>query len=127
MRGKVGEVFVTMKVHGPSGSEEIQHVLVDTGAIHSVIEQTLAERLGIRPEARGLFNIVGGEIELPLATAVLEVEGRSFRVPVILGDQNLVGCTTLETLSFAVDPTIHRLVPKHGHLFSVAEPPMVPA
>ena len=113
--------MVTVKVHGPRGSVELPRVLVDTGATHSVIERSLAERLGIEPEARGTFDIVGGELELPLSTAVLEIEGRSFRVPVILGDQNLVGFTTLETLLFAIDPMTLKLIPRHGILFPVLE------
>jgi len=63
--------------------------------------------------------IVGGSVELPLAIALLEIEGRSFRVPVILGDQNLVGVTTLETLGFEVDPVDRKLVVKPGILFGV--------
>jgi len=101
----VGEVLVQVKVHGPGGSAFLDDVLVDTGAIHSVIDRVIAERLRIVAEARAEFEIIGGTVELPLATAVLELDGRGFRVPVILGDQNLVGLTTLETLGFAVDPT----------------------
>lgn len=56
-----------------------------------------------------------------MSTAVLEIEGRSFRVPVILGDRNLVGLTTLETLLFAVDPTTMKLTPRHGVLFPARE------
>ncbi len=117
MTPQMGEVLVTMKVNGPSGSIELEGVLVDTGAIHSMIERSVAEQLGIRPEAKGLFGIIGGDVELPLATAILEIQGRSFRVPVILGDQNLVGLTTLETLGFAVDPTTQSLVHRRMPLF----------
>jgi predicted aspartyl protease len=60
---------------------------------------------------------VGGTIEFPVRLALLEIEGQSFRVPVILGDQNLVGLTTLETLGFAVDPLDRKLVPKPGVLY----------
>ena len=28
----MGETYITMKVHGPNGSEELDEVLVDTGA-----------------------------------------------------------------------------------------------
>jgi len=121
MPRSMGEVFTALKVHGPRGSAELPRVLVDTGAIHSMITRSLAERLGIEPEGSAIFDIIGGDLELPMGTAVLEIEGRSFRVPVILGDQNLVGLTTLETLLFAVDPTTERLVPRHGVLFTSPE------
>ncbi|MBI4416906.1 MAG: hypothetical protein HY557_07985 [Euryarchaeota archaeon] len=122
MDPNVGEVFVTLKVHGPRRSIELERVLVDTGAIHSMIEKSIADHLGIQPEARGVLDIVRGEVELSMSTAVLEIEGRSFRVPIILGDQNLVGLTTLETLLFAVDPTTQKLIPRHGVLFPASEP-----
>lgn len=84
-----------------------------------MIEAALAERLGIQPESRMEFDIVGGFVELPLGTAVFEIEGRSFRVPVVLGDTNLIGLTTLETLQLTVDPIAGRLVSRRGILFPV--------
>jgi len=121
----VGEVYVQVKVHGPRGSVVLDEVLVDTGAIHSMVDRATAELLGIVPEARGEFDIIGGSVELPLGTAVLEILGRSFRVPVILGDQNLVGLTTLETLSFAVDPTTQGLIARRGILFAASPTPWI--
>ncbi len=115
----VGEVEVRLRLHGPRGSVELERVLVDTCAIHSMVERGLADELGIRPEARGRFDIIGGSVELPVGLALLEIEGRSFRVPVILGDRNLVGLTTLETLGFGVDPVERKLLPKAGVLFPV--------
>src|SRR5207249_894019 len=46
--------------------------------------------------------------------------GQSFRVPVILGDRNLVGLTTLEIFGFAVDPVENKLIPKTGVLYPAA-------
>jgi len=113
----VGEVYVQVKVHGPRGSVVLDEVLVDTGAIHSMVDRATAELLGIVPEARGEFDIIGGSVEL--------IHGRSFRVPVILGDQNLVGLTTLETLSFAVDPTTQGLIARRGILFAASPTPWI--
>ncbi len=125
MTPPVGEVFVRIKIHGPLGSASLEQVLVDTGAIHTMLDQVLAADLGIRPEGRGEFTIIGGTTVLPLGMAVVEIEGKSFRVPVILGDQNLVGLTTLETLGFGVDPVERRLVPRPGVLFPAAAEPAV--
>ncbi len=113
----MGEVLVRVKVSGPNGSAELDDVLVDTGAIHSMLERALADRLGIRPEVQTRFRIVGGHSVLPLGTAVFEVAGKRFRVPVILGDLNLVGLTTLEILGLAVDPVDETLVDKPGILY----------
>jgi predicted aspartyl protease len=117
MSTPMGEVYTPVRVHGPHGSVELERVLVDTGAIHSMIDRTIADRLGITTERRTRFAVVGGTIEFPVSLALLEIEGQSFRVPVILGDQNLVGLTTLETLGFAVDPLDRKLVPKPGVLY----------
>ena len=117
MTRRVGEVHTRVRVHGPRGSVELERVLVDTGAIHSMVERSIADRLGIAARRRTRFAVVGGTIEFPVGLALVEIDGQSFDVPVILGDQNLVGLTTLETLGFAVDPVENRLVPKNGTLY----------
>ncbi len=91
---------------------ELERVLIDTGAVHSMIDRAIADRLGIPAERRTRCAVVGGTIEFTVGLVLLEIEGQSFRVPVILGDRNLVGLTTLETLGFTVDPLERRLVPK---------------
>jgi len=120
MARHVGEVYASVRVNGPRGTVELERVLVDTGAIHSMIDRAIADRLGIAAERRTRFAVVGGTIEFPVGVALLEIEGQSFRVPVILGDQNLVGLTTLETLGFAVDPVDRKLIPKPGVLYPLA-------
>jgi len=120
MASRVGEVYTRVRVHGPRGSFELEQVLVDTGAIHSMIDRGVADRLGITSERRTRVAVVGGTIEFPVGLALLEIEGQSFRVPMILGDQNLIGLTTLETLGFAVDPVERKLVPKPGILYALA-------
>lgn len=120
MVAAMGEVYAHLKVHGPLGTEEVERVLIDTGATHSMVDRALADRLGIEPEATMKFVVVGGEVELPMGPAILELEGRRFTVPVVLGDRNLVGLTTLETLQFTVDPIGGRLVPRAGILFPAA-------
>ncbi|HYU06093.1 MAG TPA: retroviral-like aspartic protease family protein [Thermoplasmata archaeon] len=120
MATHVGEVYARMRVHGPRGSLELERVLVDTGATHSMVERRIADRLGIPAERRTRFAVVGGTIEFPVGLALLEIEGQSFRVPVILGDRNLVGITTLEILGFAVDPVENKLIPKTGVLYPAA-------
>ena len=116
----VGEVYTRVRVHGARGSAELERVLVDTGAIHSMIERAIADRLAISPEKRTRFAVIGGTIELPVGQALLEIEGQSFRVPVILGDRNLVGLTTLEILGLTVDPVDNKLVRKDGILYPMA-------
>ena len=119
MPDHMGEVLVRVKVSGPSGTAELEDVLVDSGALHSMITRSVADSLGIRPEAHIRFRIVGGHSTLPLGTAILEIVGKRFRVPVILGDLNLVGLTTLEILGLTVDPIDQKLVEKPGFIYPV--------
>ena len=49
-KNKMGETYITMKVHGPNGSEELGNVLVDTGATFTKIPLDYAQRIGIIPE-----------------------------------------------------------------------------
>lgn len=120
MRTRVGEVYARVRVHGSRSSIELERVLVDTGATHSMITRGIADSLGIQPERTTRFAVIGGTIEFPVGLAVLEIEGQSFRVPVILGDRNLIGLTTLETLGFVVDPLENRLIPRPGILYPAA-------
>ena len=127
MTRRVGKVYTRVRVEGPRGSVELDRVLVDTGATHSMIERGIADDLGIQPERRMQFAVVGGTIEFPVGLALLEIEDRRFRLPVVLGDHNLIGLTTLETLGFGVDSVRKRLVPVRGILFPALHRESTPA
>src|SRR5207244_8450246 len=60
MATHVGEVYARMRGHGPRGSVELERVLGDTGATHSMVERTIGERRGIVSEHRTRWAVLGG-------------------------------------------------------------------
>ena len=98
-------------------------LLIDSGAVYSVVPATVLQRLGITPEREEEFLLVDGT---PLARRVgiagFEYGGRRAYSNVIFGevdDQALLGIVTLEELGLMLDPIRRRLLPLHlrlGHL-----------
>jgi hypothetical protein len=69
------------------------------GAIEKVESQSLHEAFR-RFHATTVGRNTGSTDDRLGGDPLLEIEGQSFRVPVILGDRNLVGLTTLEVAGF---------------------------
>ena len=89
--------------------------LVDTGAAHSVMPESLLTRLGLTPiEYRPDTIADGSEVGYGYGMARFGIEGREFPCPVIFGteDQFLLGATTLQIFNLMVDPSEEQLVTK---------------
>ena len=89
--------------------------LVDTGAAHSVMPESLLMRLGLTPIEYRPFTIAdGSEVEYGYGMARFGIEGREFPCPVIFGaeGQFLLGATTLQIFNLMVDPSEEQLVTK---------------
>ena len=102
---------------GRIGDGELTPVtaLVDTGAAHSVMPESLLTRLGLTPiEYRSYTIADGSEVEYGYGMARFGIEGREFPCPVIFGidEQFLLGATTLQIFNLMVDPVEERLVTK---------------
>ena len=102
---------------GRMGANETAPVtaLVDTGAAHSVMPESLLKRLGLSPLEYRPFSIAdGSEVEYGYGVVRFAFEGREFPCPVIFGseDQFLLGATTLQIFNLMVDPAEERLVTK---------------
>ena len=102
---------------GRMGNDETAPVtaLVDTGAAHSLMPESLLKRLGLTPlEYRPYSMADGREVEYGYGIASFAYEGREFPCPVIFGsgDQFLLGATTLQIFNLMVDPAAERLVAK---------------
>ena len=104
---------------GGTRFEEVE-AMADTGATTTVVPRTVLAGLGIRPARRETFEYAGGEqVELDMAQATAEMEGRETITWVIFGEEGmspLLGAYTLEGLFLAVDPYNQRLVPVNGVL-----------
>lgn len=117
----MGTFNLTIQISNLNGEhfEEVE-VMVDTGAITTVIPRNVLEGLGIRPTKRETFEYAGGEqVQLDMAEARARVEGRETVTWVIFGEEGaspLLGAYTLEGVFLGVDPYNQRLIPVTGSL-----------
>lgn len=117
----MGIFNITIQIGNRNGERfEDVEVMVDTGAVTTVIPRSTLEGLGIQPTRKGTFEYAGGEqVQLDMAQANAVVEGMETVTWVIFGEEGataLLGAYTLEGLLLAVDPYNERLVPVVGSL-----------
>jgi hypothetical protein len=91
-------------------------MLVDSGAIYSVVPAPLLRRLRIRPlRGKEEFRLAdGSKIERRKGIALFRYSGREGGADVIFGepgDSTLVGALTLEALGLSLDPLRRELKP----------------
>ncbi len=83
-------------------------LLVDSGAIYSVIPSTTLRRLRIEPHSERSFMLADGtEITCRIGDATFIIDGNRGASPVIFGekgDSALLGIVSLEALGFTLDP-----------------------
>jgi clan AA aspartic protease len=95
----------------------VTEALVDTGAMHLVVPDTLAVQLGLlrlRTQAMTMADGRDGVYDQTEAVTI-ELLGRSFDVSaLVMGHTVLLGAIVLEGLDLAVDPTRQRLIPNLG-------------
>ena len=112
----MGAFEVNVGIGGLGGGELIPvTALVDTGAAHSVMPESLLSRLGLALLEYRPFTIAdGNEVEYGYGMARFGIEGREFPCPVVFGaeDQFLLGATSLQIFNLMVDPSEQQLVAK---------------
>ena len=98
------------------------YALVDTGATYSVFPGNVLSELGVVAEETRTFELAdGSETEFQSGEASIRVEGKRVTAVVVFGPEGtspLLGATTLELASLAVDPIRQILVPVSGLLKS---------
>jgi predicted aspartyl protease len=113
----VGLTALTVEVANVNAIESTESVqcLVDSGAVHSVIQRDVLERLGIKPFTRKEYSLANGElISRERGAAVFKYDGRIGYADVIFGepgDTNLLGATTLKSMELVLDPFRRELRP----------------
>jgi clan AA aspartic protease len=117
----LGTFSVTVEVGDPTGTRwQSIEMLVDTGAMFSLIPSSILRALGVDPQWRMEFEIAtGGIIEREVAETWVRYQGKSHHTPAIFGDEDsspLLGAYTLEGFLLGVDPFNQRLVPVRGLL-----------
>ena len=90
-------------------------LLVDTGALLSMVPGEALERIGIRPHSRRTFRLAdGSHMDRELGSAHFCWNGYEGAAPVVFGragDEPVLGVVTLEALGLRVDPVNERLEP----------------
>lgn len=90
-------------------------MLVDSGALYSVVDEAILARLGIRPAGTRTFILAdGSEITRKTGAALFRLQGREGASTVIFGepgDVTLLGVVTLEEVGLILDPMRRELRP----------------
>ncbi len=117
----MGTFSVTIQVGDLAGQNFVdQEALVDTGSTYTVLPRETLDQLGIEQEGQRSFELADDRIvEYPIGYARVRFNGDQTIVLVVFGPEGiapLLGATTLEHLSLAVDPIHQRLVPVNALL-----------
>jgi clan AA aspartic protease len=113
----IGLTFVKVTVGNPGNGHRHADVncLIDSGAVYSLIPGSVLRKLQIKPHSTREFVLANGDvIRRRIATATCEYEGRRGDSMVIvgeIGDDPLLGATTLEGFGLVLDPFRRELRP----------------
>ncbi len=106
-------------VSDPGRAEDVT-MLLDTGALYSVVPSVVLGRLGVAPDRVERFTLADGRtIRRRLGMALFQIAGRRAASTVIFGrpgDSALLGAVTLEELGLMLDPLRRDLKPLHLRL-----------
>ena len=90
-------------------------MVVDSGAIYSVVPVRVLRGIGVVPRETKVFGLAnGGSVTREVGDVHYEIQGSSGAAPVIFGRRNdapLLGVVTLEALGLRLDPLRRRLHP----------------
>jgi len=90
-------------------------MVVDSGAIYSVVPAGVLRRIGVEPLETQTFGLANGEtVRRAIGDLRYEIEERGGAAPVVFGrrgDACLLGVVTLEALGLRLDPLRRRLRP----------------
>ena len=104
-------------LRNPAARERCAEVdmIVDSGAIFSVVPSSVLRRIGIAPESTETFDLADGRpVRRDIGNVLYEVGGRTRAAPVVFGrrqDACLLGAVTLEALGLRLDPLRRQLRP----------------
>ena len=113
----MGLTFLEIEIGNPANPEKLESVqlLIDSGAIYSVVPAPVLQRLGIKPLQEQDFILANGDkILRKKGIALFRYQDRVGGADVIFGeegDSNLLGAFTLESLGLTLDPLKRELRP----------------
>ena len=113
----MGLAVLEIEVGNPAnpGITEKVELLIDSGAIYSVVPTPILEKLGIRPIMQQEFRLAdGSKIVRKKGIGLFKRGDQVGGADVIFGeegDSNLLGAFTLEALGLSLDPLRRELKP----------------
>ncbi len=100
-------------MENPEATETVE-LLVDSGAVFSIVPGNILERLGVKPHTEQRLRLAdGSQIVRRRGGALFKYGDREGIATVIFGEPNdglLLGVTTLESLGLGLDPVRGELV-----------------
>ena len=113
----MGLTFINATIVNPANPKKTEKLslLVDSGAVYSVVPKAVLGRLGVKPHSTKTFTLAdGSEISRKIGDAVFRLDGHQGASPVIFGqkgDSTLLGVVSLEALGLLLDPIRRELRP----------------
>ena len=113
----MGLTFIAATISNPGNPRRTKKLslLVDSGAVYSVVPKEVLSRLGVKPHSTKTFTLAdGSEISRRVGDAVFKLNGHQGASPVIFGekgDSTLLGTVSLEALGLLLDPIRRELRP----------------
>jgi clan AA aspartic protease len=113
----MGLTTVKVKVTNPASLDQFFEieVLVDTGALYSVIPKSMLQKLQIKPIWKKHFTLANGDkIERDVGGVIFEWNEYGGYSPVVFGeekDKALLGAFSLEAMGLEVSPVKGELRP----------------
>lgn len=110
-------VHTEIKLDNPNGGASVVNTqaLVDTGALHLCIPESVSRQLNLAAErVRRVTFADGRSVEAPYAGPIrVEVAGRTcFVGAMVFGEEVLLGAIPMEDLDLVVDPARQQVVPR---------------
>ena len=110
------EMFtVALGVGHPAGGDLAPvDAVVDTGAAHSMLPESLLDGLRVRPRRQlGFVLADGSRVKYGFGIARFRIDAAEMPCPVIFGPEGnyLLGASALEVFNLMADPSGKRLVP----------------
>jgi clan AA aspartic protease len=125
----MGLTHVFVEVASPARPARRARVrmLIDSGAVYSVVPETTLRKIGIRPTGERTFILADGtEINRKTGAALFRFQGQEGASTVIfgqIGDAAILGVVTLEEIGLILDPMRRELRPMPMSLMRIDREP----
>ena len=113
----MGLTFINATIANPANPRRTEKLslLVDSGAVYSIVPKVVLRRLGVKPHSTKTFTLAdGSKISRKIGDAIFKLNGQQGASPVIFGqkgDSTLLGTVSLEALGLLLDPIRRELRP----------------